>query len=331
MDSADTRRRVDTGAVLRETVLRETAPASDGITQAPGTPDHDVRLAAGEEEAVNHRRHTSRHRRRNPVAPGRPRAAAFFDLDKTIIATSSTMAFARSFYDGGLLTRTGVLRAALAQLGYLTVGADHEQTERMKAKLAALVSGWEAAGVERLVAEGLQEYIEPVVYAEALDLIAGHRAAGRDVVIISASTEEVVRPISEMLGADHAIGSRLAVADGRYTGQFDYYAYGPAKAEAVEELAVERGYDLSVSYAYSDSVTDLPLLTAVGRPTAVNPDKHLRRAALERGWPISDFARPVRLRPRITSARWTAGAAVTATATAAVLWWLWRRPGLPGR
>ena len=251
-----------------------------------------------------------------------PRPAAFFDLDKTVIAGSSSFALSRAFLDGGLLTRTGALRGLYAQLGYLSFGADHDQTERMKDRLARLSRGWDVAHTEAVVAAALEEHIRPVVYAEAVELIAAHRAAGEDVVIVSASSEAVVRPIAGLLGADHVIATRPVVADGRFTDRLEFYAYGPTKASAIRELAEERGYDLASSHAYSDSITDLPMLEAVGRPVAVNPDRALRRHAVANGWPVRDFTRPVRLRPR---RRVPAAAALTLAAVLALV--LARRAG----
>ncbi|WP_040320320.1 HAD family hydrolase [Aeromicrobium marinum] len=227
------------------------------------------------------------------------RAAAFFDLDKTIIAKSSTLAFSRPFYDGGLLSRRAVLRSAYAQFVFAISGADHDQLEKMRAYLTEMVSGWDVTVVRQAVAETLHSIIDPLVYDEAVALIAAHQAAGRDVVIVSASGIEVVEPIGAMLGADHVIATTLEVADGRYTGAIEFYAYGPHKATAITELAQRRGYDLAASYAYSDSETDAPMLAAVGHPFAVNPDKALRRMAAEHGWPVLTFARPVALRPRL--------------------------------
>jgi HAD superfamily hydrolase (TIGR01490 family) len=259
------------------------------------------------------------------VSTDRPaRRAAFFDLDKTVIATSSTMAFSRPFYAGGLLTRAGMLRGLYAQLGYLAVGADHDQTERMKDRLADLVRGWDVTRTEAIVEEALHEHIGPVVYAEAIDLIDAHHAAGEDVVVVSASSEAVVRPIAAMLGADHVIASRLATAEGRYTGELEYYAYGPEKARAVVELAEARGYDLAACSAYSDSATDLPMLEAVGHAVAVNPDRGLRREALARGWEVRDFARPVPLRPRVDR-RTSAGVVAALAVSGLTGWWLLRR------
>ncbi|MHB8450361.1 MAG: HAD family hydrolase [Mycobacteriales bacterium] len=227
------------------------------------------------------------------------RAAAFFDLDKTVIAKSSTLAFGRSFYQGGLVNRRAVLKGTYAQFVYLVAGADEDQMGRMRDMLAQLCTGWDAAQVQAIVAEALHELIEPLVYEEAISLFEEHRAAGREVILVSSSGEEMVTPIGEMLGVDRVIATRMRVVDGRYTGEIDFYAAGPAKAEAMRELATAAGYDLAACYAYSDSVTDLPMLEVVGHPTAVNPDKALRRIAAEREWPVRDFQRPVRIRDRI--------------------------------
>jgi phosphoserine phosphatase len=137
-----------------------------------------------------------------------------------------------------------------------------------------------------------------MVYAEAAALIAEHRAAGDEIVVLSASGTEVVEPIAAMVGADCAVATRMGVADGRYTGVVEYYCYGEAKADAARRIAEERGYRLADCRAYSDSITDLPLLEAVGHPTVVNPDRALRREAVRRGWPVLTFAHPVALGAR---------------------------------
>ncbi len=232
-------------------------------------------------------------------SPHTPRSAAFFDLDKTIIAKSSTLAFSRPFYDGGLLSRRAVLRSAYAQFMFAASGADHDQLEKMRNYLTDMITGWDVAVVRQSVAETLHAIIDPIVYDEAVELIENHHAAGRDVVIVSASGTEVVEPIGEMLGADHVVATRLVEVDGRYTGEVEYYAYGPNKAKAMRELAEEHGYDLDTSFAYSDSETDAPMLEIVGHPFAVNPDKALRRIAEEKGWPILMFTSPVSMRARL--------------------------------
>lgn len=255
------------------------------------------------------------------------RAAAFFDLDKTIISTSSSLALSRPFLESGLLSRSALVRSAYAQLGYLLVGAGHERTEKMKGELARTATGWDVARLDAVVEEALSRSIEPVVYQEALDLIAAHHDAGRDVVIVSAAAENIVRPIARLLGADHVVATRMAVAGGRYTGEIDYYAYGPAKAAAVRDLAAHHGYDLAACWAYSDSVTDVPMLAAVGHPVAVNPDRALRKEALARGWAVRDFRLPVRLRPRRTV---PLAVVLGVTAVAVTVWYLLRRGAAGG-
>ncbi len=233
------------------------------------------------------------------MPPSIRRPAAFFDLDKTVIAKSSTLAFSRSFYEGGLISRRSVLRSGYAQFVYLVGGADHDQMERMRRYLSDLAAGWHVQTVRDIVAETLHSIVDPLVYDEALSLVEEHHAAGHDVVIVSTSGSEVVTPIGDMLGADKIIATVMVQHEGRYTGDIDFYAYADNKAAAMRELADREGYDLEASYAYSDSITDLPMLEAVGHPNAVNPDKALRKTAVRNGWPVLDFSKPVKLRKRV--------------------------------
>lgn len=226
-----------------------------------------------------------------------PRPAAFFDLDKTVVAKSSTLAFSRPLYREGLLGPAVMFKVAYAQIVYQLLGADEDRMERSRAALLELTRGWEADRVQRLVHETLQEVIDPLIYAEALELFEEHRQAGRDLYLVSSSSIEVVRPLADYLGVPHVIATVAGIdEEGRYDGTLEFYAYAEHKAEAMRREAAARGLDLAASYAYSDSVTDLPMLEAVGHPVAVNPDRELRRAAQERGWPIVDFSRPVAVR-----------------------------------
>ncbi|MGW3110486.1 HAD family hydrolase [Streptomyces sp. NPDC001091] len=263
-----------------------------------------------------------------------PRAAAFFDLDKTVIAKSSTLTFSKSFYQGGLINRRAALRTAYAQFVFLVGGMDHDQMERMREYLSALCRGWNVRQVREIVAETLHDLIDPIIYDEAASLIEEHHTAGRDVVIVSTSGAEVVEPIGELLGADRVVATRLVVGeDGCFTGEVEYYAYGPTKAEAIRELAASEGYDLDRSFAYSDSVTDLPMLQAVGHPHAVNPDRALRREAVSRGWPVLEFRKPVRLKQRLPALSAprpvvvAAAALGAAAATAGLVWYASKRRG----
>jgi HAD superfamily hydrolase (TIGR01490 family) len=232
--------------------------------------------------------------------------AAFFDLDKTIISRSSTLAFGPSFYQHGLISRGEAMRSACAQLLFRLGGAGHQRMERIRSQVSEICRGWPADQVSEIVTAHLADVILPYVYADAQRLMAEHRAAGQDVVIVSTSGREMVEPIGELLGATDVIASRMQVADGRYTGRVEFWAYGEAKAARVRELAAERGYRLEDCYAYSDSVTDLPLLEVVGHPRAVNPDRALRRIARRRRWPVLDF-RP--LAPAVSATPATATSA----------------------
>jgi HAD superfamily hydrolase (TIGR01490 family) len=257
--------------------------------------------------------------------------AAFFDLDKTVIAKASVVAFGAPFYKEGLISRRMILRGLWGQLVYLHLGADEQKIARMRASVLALTKGWEQARVSKIVEEALEAVVDPIIYAEALDLIASHRAAGRLVVIVSASPAEIVVPLAGYLDADEAIASRALVGeDGCYSGEMAFDAFGPSKVEAMQELAERRGIDLDASYAYSDSATDLPMLEAVGHPVAVNADRELARVAIERGWERMTFTRRVELRPRGRRAVPLAAAGAAALAGGGAAWWWYRsRPVTP--
>ena len=260
--------------------------------------------------------------------------AAFFDLDKTIVARSSPLALGRSFFSAGLITRASLLKTIYAQLLFHLMGADETKMERMREEASKLTAGWEQDKVREVVLEVLGEVISPLIYAEALELIHDHRAAGRLICMVSTSPEEIVEPLAKMLNFDRWIATRPKIIDGKYTGELEFYAYGPGKAEAIEKLAAELDIDLSGSFAYSDSPTDLPMLEAVGNPVAVNPDRTLRRIAQERGWRIEYFRNPVsirsrlpRLRPPEIAPRSAVTAAGAVVAVGAAAWWFGRKAG----
>jgi len=263
--------------------------------------------------------------------------AAFFDLDKTVIAKASLVAFGRPLYRGGLISRRTLLRALYGQLVYMYMGADEEKLERMRDSVLALTKGWEQTKVREIVEETLADVVEPIVYEEALQLIHDHKDAGRLVFIVSASPEEIVAPLSRYLGVDAYLATRSTVDDdGRYTGTTDFYCYGPNKAEAMESIAATEGISLADSYAYSDSATDIPMLEVVGHPVAVNPDRDLLRAAREHEWEVRTFTRKVRLRDRVpmpTARSTTAAGSVVAAAAigGGVWWWLHRDPAHKGQ
>ncbi|KUI22853.1 inhibition of morphological differentiation protein [Mycobacterium sp. GA-1285] len=246
---------------------------------------------------------------------GPVRTAAFFDLDKTVIAKSSTLAFSKPFFEQGLMNRRAVLKSTYAQFLFLMSGADHDQMDRMRAYVTNMCAGWDVEQVKSIVGETLHDVVAPLVFAEAAELIADHKLCGRDVVMVSASGEEIVAPIARALGATHAMATRMVVEDGKYTGEIAFYCYGEGKVAAIRELAAREGYALEHSYAYSDSITDLPMLEAVGHPSVVNPDRALRKEAAARGWSVLNFSKPVSLRDRIPA---PSGAAMATTAAVGI-------------
>ena len=296
----------------------ELAPGDAAQAPAEAAPVDETRI--GEAGASSEER-----------APEVKNSAAFFDLDKTVIAKASMVAFGKPLYRAGLVSRWLLLRALYGQLVYLYLGADEDRMATMRESVLRVTKGWDRAHVASIVRETLDEVIEPIVFDEALDLIREHRAAGRRVFIVSASPEEIVAPLAHHLGVHEAIATRAEIDDqGRYTGRVDFYSYGPYKAEAMREIAATRGIDLDASYAYSDSATDIPMLEAVGHPVAVNPDRELARVAAEREWEVRWFIHRVRLRDRVRmpapgpTAAVGGGLVATAAAGTAAWWWLRR-------
>lgn len=218
--------------------------------------------------------------------------AAFFDLDKTVIDRASIMAFARHFRREGLLSRRSIARGACAQLVYKHRGASERRLEKVRGSVLAITKGWDSRRVRSIVSEALVEAVDPIIYIEARELIEQHIRDGRRVYLVSAAPAEIVEPIAERLGVHRAVASVARVdGEGRYTGELEHYAYGPAKADAVKQIADRDGIDLEGSFAYSDSATDVPMLEAVGHPVAVNPDRRLREIAAERDWEVARFSR----------------------------------------
>lgn len=254
--------------------------------------------------------------------------AAFFDLDKTVIAKAAMLALGPRLHQEGLLNRRLVARALWGQIVFRYLGADEGRMEKMRETALKVAAGWEKDHVSTLVETALTEVIDPLVYAEAVELIESHQEAGRRVYLVSASPEEIVLPLSRHLGVDDAIATRARIDDaGRYTGEVEFYSAGEHKVTAIRSEAATFDIDLDHSFAYSDSVTDVPMLEAVGHPVAVNPDKALLKVATERGWEIRVFDSPrplVEGRPVRTPAP-TVGAVGAALALGAGWWWQSRR------
>jgi HAD superfamily hydrolase (TIGR01490 family) len=171
----------------------------------------------------------------------------------------------------------------------MTRGAGAEAVRYAAEDGMRVLEGFPVVELQALVADAMELVLKPLVYAEPLALAERHKERGEPVYIVSAALQEIVEALAAELGFDGAIGSTCEIVDGVYTGRPSRPAHGAGKATATRELAEREGIDLAASTAYSDSHTDLPFLELVGNPVAVNPDRELRRAAVERGWPILEF------------------------------------------
>jgi HAD superfamily hydrolase (TIGR01490 family) len=218
-----------------------------------------------------------------------PAGAAFFDLDRTLLSRSSSLALAGPFRRRGLIGRRQLAKAAIAQAVFVRFGAGQARVGQTADSAMSVLRGLRVDDMREIAAEAWEPVLRPLVYREAVDLAASHADRGEPVYLVSAALQEVVETIAGKLGLDGALASRAEVSEGVYTGRLERRLYGPSKAEALKELAGAKDLDLASSTAYSDSHTDLPFLEAVGYPIVVNPDRELRRIAAERGWPVRRF------------------------------------------
>ena len=220
------------------------------------------------------------------------RSAAFFDLDKTLMAGSSGMPFARAAARHGIVNRRQLGRWALDHLRYRLRGATDEETADVLKVARELLTDVSAREIDRMGPE-VMAAILPRIYPQMLDEVHAHQDAGRPTFIVSAAGNDLVRSLAGVLQMEGGIGTRYEVgADGAFTGRLEGpFVYGPGKVEAMERFASEHGIDLTASYAYSDSSSDLPMLRAVGNPVVVNPDSGLAEIAKREGWQILRFER----------------------------------------
>ena len=216
-------------------------------------------------------------------------AGAFFDLDKTLIEGSSAIHFGRAAYRHGLMTRTQLARDLWANIRFRMRGSTDAGSEALRQRILDAIAGTRVRDLERLGHEVLAGVL-PRVYPEVLREAYEHQDAGRPVFIVTAASHEMAELMAHVLAFDGGIGTRSEVRDGVYTGRPDGpFTYRDGKAEAMRERAAAEGIDLSESYAYSDSESDLPMLRVVGHPVAVNPDTELERIARAEGWRIMRF------------------------------------------
>jgi HAD superfamily hydrolase (TIGR01490 family) len=219
------------------------------------------------------------------------RGAAFFDLDRTLIAGSSSFQFGRVAYRAGMLTRADLARDAYENVKFRLQGSTDASTDLVRERVGKMLQGANVRDLQRLSGPVLAGVL-PRLYPRMLELAYEHQDAGRPIFICTAAAQEMAELLAIVLTFDGAVGSVAEVIDGVYTGrEGGPFNYREGKAQAIRELAEREGIDLQASYAYSDSESDLPMLRLVGHPVAVNPDKELARVAREEGWEIMRFER----------------------------------------
>ena len=258
------------------------------------------------------------------------RAAAFFDLDKTLIEGSSAIHFGRASYKRGLLSRKDLAKSLLANVQYRLKGSTDEGTDRLRAEVLGAIQGVRVVDLARLGPEVLTTLL-PRLYREVLDEAYAHQDAGRPAYIVTAASQEIASLLATVLVLDGGIGVRSEVKDGVYTGRPDGpFTYREGKVDAIREVAEREGFDLAESYAYSDSESDLPMMRLVGHPVAVNPDAALERVAREEGWRVMRFDKLAR-RLRIAGSLGALTLAAAAAGYAADYARTRRKPGIRRR
>lgn len=239
-------------------------------------------------------------------------AAAFFDLDRTLMAGSSGLHWARAAHRSGLLPRRQLWADAWANVMFRLQGSTDEGTEKVRDRVSAWLEGRRVADLDRLAPLVLSGVL-PRLYPQMLEVAYRHQDAGVPVFICTAATQGTADMLAHVLGFDGAAGSRLEVRGGVYTGGFEGpFCYREGKPIRMRELAAARGLDLAESWAYSDSGSDLPMLRAVGNPVAVNPDRELAMVARAHGWEIMRFetlGRRLKFAAAVTAAAAAAGGA----------------------
>ncbi len=244
-------------------------------------------------------------------------AAAFFDLDRTLMEGSSAFQFGRAAYKAGLLSRRQLASDAIANIRFRLQGSSDETSHALRDRISASLAGSRVRDLERLGPDVLTRVL-PRVYPQVLAIAYEHQDAGRRVYIATAASDRLADVLASVLGLDGGIGSEFsAVRDGVFTGEpTGLFIYGAGKAEAIAQLAAREGIDLSESYAYSDSVSDVPMLKLVGHPVVVNPDRELLEIARHEGWEVLRFDR---LGRRLKAAAALTGAAAAGGAGSAAL------------
>jgi len=217
---------------------------------------------------------------------GRGRPAAFFDLDKTLMAGSSGVFFARAAYETGMISRSRLARDVYENLRFRLRGSTDDRADDVRRRVGEMIAGVPVRDLQRLSPRVLAGVL-PRLYPQMLERAYAHQDAGVPVYILTAASQEMADLLAHVLAFDGGLGSRSEIVDGRYTGRpAGPFNYREGKVVSMRELAAREGIDLSLSHAYSDSESDLPMLRAVGKPVVVNPDPELRRIAMDEDWEV---------------------------------------------
>ena len=217
-------------------------------------------------------------------------AAAFFDVDNTILRGSSSFLFGKSAFERKFFSRKDFWRFAWHQFLFIWKGENNNKLSALKDRALVLIQGQRLSDLQELVDEVYEKHIKLKLWPETVRLAKDHIKQGREVWLVTAAPQELGDVIAHELGLTGAIGTKVERKNGILTGKLvGRPIHGAEKRKAIRALAKDRNLSLKRSYAYSDSQNDLPMLTAVGHPVAVNPDKILTRYAKAADWPIYDF------------------------------------------
>jgi HAD superfamily hydrolase (TIGR01490 family) len=219
-------------------------------------------------------------------AGGPTRVAAFFDLDRTLMAGSSGIFFAKAAYQSGMISRRRLAKDAYENLRFRLRGSTDDRADEVRKRVAEMIENVPVRNLQRLSPQVLAGVL-PRLYPHMLDRAYAHQDDGLLVYIVTAASQEMADLLAHVLAFDGGLGSRSEIVDGRYTGRAaGPFNYREGKVLSMQALAEVKDIDLSASYAYSDSESDLPMLRAVGHPVVVNPDAELRHIATDEGWEI---------------------------------------------
>jgi HAD superfamily hydrolase (TIGR01490 family) len=222
-----------------------------------------------------------------------PKRAAFFDVDNTLIRGSALYFLGKGMYQRGFFTKADISRFVVANLRFRFSGKEKpEEMMRLQNAATDFIAGQKVSDISKLAQEVYDEHVSPALWQGTIDIAQTHLSNDEEVWLITAASQEMAQVICQKLGFTGALGSRAEAKEGVYTGKMNgNLLHGKEKVRAIKELAIERGFELSDCYAYSDSHNDLPLLLAVGHPSVINPDAILRIRATRESWPIHDFRR----------------------------------------